>query len=61
MFSGSITPQLRSARRIWGLVKVDVVQRDMLLLIGLFLVDQMLHDAALEQVLGNDFVHIIGT
>ena len=44
-----------------GTVKVDVVQRDMLLLISLFLVDQMLHDAALEQVLGNDFIHIIGT
>ena len=32
----------------------------MLLFIGLFLVDQMLHDAALEKMLGDDLVHIFG-
>ena len=44
-----------------GTVEVDVVQGDMLLLIGLFLVDQVLHHAALKQVLGYDLVHIVGT
>ena len=42
-----------------GTVEVDVLQRGVLLLIRLFLVDQMLNDTSLEQVLRNDLVHIV--
>ena len=44
-----------------GAIEIDIIKGYMLLLVRFLLVYQVLHNTALEQMLGNDFVHILGT